>query len=141
VNTDLPAPSRPIRVLCVDDSRDITATLGRCIAREPDMESVGSLHSADDLVRQVDERRADVVLLDMTMPGKDPLAALRDLRAHAAARVLVFSGRDDQEAVEMAAEAGASGFLSKDAKIPVMLDAIRQVARSGAGEMPFRVWL
>lgn len=54
-----------------------------------------------------------------------------------ASRVIVFSGRDDQDAIESAARAGARGFLSKDAEVPEMLRAIREVAR---GTIPFGVW-
>jgi len=135
-------PSRhPIRVLCVDDSRDITSILGRCIDHEPDMESAGSLETADDLAAEVEKRRVDVVLLDMTMPGKDPLEALREVKMRAkGARVIVFSGRDDPDALDSASEAGACGLLSKNAKATVILAAIRQMAESYAGDPPFGVW-
>lgn len=134
-----------IRVLCVDDSRDITTVLRQCLDREPDMECVGTLHSADDLVSQVSERRPDVVLLDMTMPGRNPLAVLRELGGvaagnHRGVRVIVFSGRDDQEVVERAAEAGARGFLSKDAEVPQILGAIREAAQRTGNPVPFGVW-
>lgn len=126
-----------IRVLCVDDSRDITAMLGRCIEHEPDMECAGCLDTANDLASEVDQRRADVVIMDMKMPGKEPLEALRDVKD---ARVILFSGRDEEDAIERATEAGASGFLSKDAEIPVILGAIREVAGRRAGEAGFGVW-
>lgn len=129
--------SPKIRVLFVDDSPDITAALGGCIDHEPDMESAGSLASADDLASEIRTRRADVVLIDMTMPGRKPLEALREVKK---ARVIVFSGRSDQEAIESAAEAGASGFLSKSAEVPVILAAVREVAGRNAGDTGFAVW-
>ncbi len=134
-----------IRVLCVDDNRDITTVLRRCIEHEPDMECVGTPHSADDLVSQVNEGRPDVVLLDMTMPGKNPLAALRELLAVAVGgrrgvRAIVFSGSDDQEVVDMAVEAGACGFLSKDAQAPQILRAIREAAQGTGNDVLFVVW-
>ena len=72
-------------MLCVDDSRDITSILGRCIDGEPDMECVGCLDTADDLAAEVQRRRPDVVLLDMNMPGRDPMAPLVEAmqQAHA----------------------------------------------------------
>src|SRR5262245_14680380 len=98
-----PTPAPPasrIRVLLVDDVRDITMALQRCIEGEPDMEAVGTLESADHLVAEVERTHADVVLLDMTMPGKDPLEAVRELTAahgrdrapgaEGLARVIVF---------------------------------------------------
>ena len=129
------AVSAKIRVLCVDDSPDITELIGRCIEREPDMESVGCLDTAEDLATEVERVRAAVVLVDMKMPGRDPLDAVREVRR---ARVIVYSGRDDPDAVDSAAKAGACGFLSKDAEVPVMLGAIREVARGG---IPFGIWL
>lgn len=141
-----------IRVLCVDDSRDITEQLGQCIAHQPDMESVGSLSTATNLQVELEKSRPDVVLLDMTMPGDDPLVALRELTDAAravsggnasgggrrAVRVIVLSGRSDQEAVDSAVSAGAWGYISKGADIPVILEAIRDVAR---GNVAFGEWL
>ncbi|MDP1661150.1 MAG: response regulator [Phycisphaerales bacterium] len=150
-----PAPARAparIRVLCVDDSRDITEQLGQCIAMQPDMESVGSLSSANNLRAELEKLRPDVVLLDIAMPGVDPLEAVRELTDAAravpgaspggsgcgAARVIVFSGSGDKKAVVSAADAGAWGFVCKDAEIPVILGAIREVA---CGKVAFGRWL
>lgn len=150
-----PPPARapgPIRVLCVDDSRDITEQLALCIAHEPDMESVGSLRSANNLRAELEKLRPDVVLLDLSMPGVDPLEALRELAdaggavpgaspggsGCSAVRVIVFSGSGDREAAVSAANAGAWGFVCKDAEIPVILGAIREVA---CGKVAFGRWL
>lgn len=134
-----------IRVLCVDDSRDIATVLRQCIDREPDMECVGTPNSADDLVNQVNERRPDVMLLDVTMPGKNPLAVLRQLGAAEAhgrrgVRVIVFSGHNDQEIMDRAAQAGACGFLSKDAEVPLILRAIRETAERADDNTSFGTW-
>lgn len=141
-NTSAPAK---IRVLCVDDSRDITSILSQCIQREPDMESAGALHAADDLLERVCEQRPHVVLLDMTMPGKDPLAVLAQLTAAGdgdhPVSVIVFSGHDDDDVTDSAEKAGACGFLSKQADVSVILGAIRAAARWRRGTDPFMVWL
>lgn len=129
---------KKIRVLCVDDSADVVLMLELCIGAEPDMEIVGGLSSADELVGEVERTRADVVLLDMGMPGKDPLDALRELvgagrgadgRGAGGARVIAYSGRNTQQDVDRAADAGAWGNVSKSAEISRVLDAIREVAR------------
>lgn len=79
-----------IRVLCVDDSDDIARLLERSVSVQPDMTSVGRLHAADDLVTEVARTRPCVVLLDLTMPGKDPLLAVRELaETNAPARVVI----------------------------------------------------
>jgi DNA-binding NarL/FixJ family response regulator len=129
--------SAKIRVLLVDDHEDISAVLARCISAEPDMESAGTLNRADELATEVARSRADVVLLDMTMPGRDPLTALRELAAaqggEPSVRVIAYSGHDDRESIEKARSAGACGYLSKDAEITVLLQAIRDAA---AGKAP-----
>lgn len=123
--------------------------LGQCIAAEPDMETAGCLHSADDLLTTVQATRADVVILDMKMPGRDPLAALKDLTESTrgidgadkdlrrAVRVIAYSGRDDQVSVDRALSAGAWAYVCKDAEIPRVLEAIRDVAQGKAG---FELW-
>jgi DNA-binding NarL/FixJ family response regulator len=134
-----------IRVLCVDDNEDIPLMLGRCIAAEPDMESAGSLNTVENLRGEVERTRADVVLLDLKIPGSDPLAAMVELSEPSLSgstaprrtvHVIAYSGRDDDASVKRAATAGASAYLSKDAPIPHVLDAIREAARGA----PFRVW-
>lgn len=122
--------SPPIRVLCVDDAEDVCEMIGRCIALESDMQVVGSLRSADRLLEEVDQRSADVVILDLSMPGKDPLEALHELMAGTTgAQVITFSGRDDAGTREKAIRAGAAEHLSKDGDIPTLLGAIRRAAR------------
>lgn len=96
------------------------------------MACVGVLDSADALIERVLEARPDVVLLDLTMPGKDPLMAIRELAVAAPwCRVLAFSGYDDDERMMNIAAAGAWGLVSKDADPTRVTKAIRRVA---AGE-------
>lgn len=137
------ATSPKIRVLCVDDNRDLAVMLGQCISLEPDMLSVGSLGTANHLGTELKKSLPDVVLLDLAMPGDDPLEVLRALtdaaraasrRDSAAAgppdvRFIIISGRSDQIVVKSAANAGAWGFISKSAEIPTIIQAIRDVAR------------
>jgi len=123
---------RRTRVLCVDDSADIAQLCQRIVDAEADMECAGLLDSADALIEKVLQVRADVVLLDLTMPGKDPLMAIRELADAAPwCRVLGFSGYDDPARVENLVEAGAWGLLSKASDPKHMTTAIRRVA---AGE-------
>jgi DNA-binding NarL/FixJ family response regulator len=120
---------RKIRVLCVDDDA-ATRTLYRLIVgAEPDMECVAALSSAATLVEAVAANRPDVVLLDLRMPGPDPMEELRHTsRAHPQARVVVFSGLDDAESVEQALSSGAAAYLSKDTPPEEMLATIRRLA-------------
>ncbi len=120
------------KVLCVDDSADIARLCQRIVDDEADMECVGLLSCADGLIEKVLQVRADVVLMDLTMPGKDPLMAIRELTVAAPwCRVLGFSGYDDPARVESLVEAGAWGLVSKDSDPKRVTAAIRRVA---AGE-------
>jgi len=120
------------KVLCVDDSADIARLCQRIVDAEADMECVGTLDCADALIEKVLQVRADVVLLDLTMPGKDPLMAIRELAVAAPwCRVLGFSGYDDPARLESLLEAGAWGLVSKDSEPKRVATAIRRVA---AGE-------
>jgi DNA-binding NarL/FixJ family response regulator len=111
--------------------------LDRLLRDEPGLKSMGTLHSADHLVDEVTSRSPNVVLLDLSMPGRDPLAALQELSERCPdTRVIVFSGHSDPNLVEETAKRGAWGFVVKDAGIDPILDAIRQV---GAGRKLGRV--
>jgi DNA-binding NarL/FixJ family response regulator len=126
-------PAATIKVLCVDDSPKLAAALEKLISAEADMQSVGAIRQADELVPAVKTRAADVVLLDLTMPGRDPLDALQELTTECpAVRVIVFSGTGDSELAQRAIEAGAWGYTAKGSDAANILSAIRTVAK---GEM------
>ncbi|MBC7772061.1 MAG: response regulator transcription factor [Pyrinomonadaceae bacterium] len=126
-------PENKIRVLCVDDSDAITELFCLAITAEPDMIVAGTLSSADTLAEAAARQRPDVVLLDLTMPGKDPLAAVVELASACPdTRVIIFSGYDDPKTVESVMDAGAWGLISKNGDVVDVLAAIRRVA---AGEI------
>jgi two-component system invasion response regulator UvrY len=91
------------------------------IAEAMDGETTLSLYS---------ERRPDVVVLDLNMPGIGGLATIeRLLRKDDNARILVFSTHDSQEIIQRTIQAGAKGFLIKSSDVNQLVEAIRQVAR------------
>jgi CheY-like chemotaxis protein len=117
------------RVVCVDDNADIRDLYAAIIGAEQDMEVVRCLPSAEQLVEQVIELKANVVLLDLSMPGKSPLAAINELvSAKSTARVIVFSGHDDDATIDEALDAGAWGLVSKHDDVDQVVNAVRQVA-------------
>ena len=118
-----------IRVLCVDDAKEIADLYAGIIRRELDMDCAGTLSSADELVDEVKRSKVDVVLLDRMMPGKPPLEAVRELAQSAPdCRVIVYSGYDDQETIYAALQAGVWGYVSKHSEPDQVLEAIRKVA-------------
>ena len=123
--------SRSIRVLCADDNADVLEVLKRLIDRTDDMCCVGGLSTADSLAERARELKADVVLVDATMPGKDPLVAMRELVDMVPEiRAVLFSGYDDPETQSKARAAGASECISKHADPASIVDGIRRAAQA-----------
>jgi DNA-binding NarL/FixJ family response regulator len=116
----------PIRVLCVDDHVIIGMAMRATIDAAPDMSCVGCLERADTLLEEVAKLKPDAVLLDLHMPGKDPLVVMRDLiREHPGVAIIVLSGSGDNEAREKALAAGAWCYLLKGGSAHKILAAIR----------------
>ena len=123
-----------IRVLCVDDNPDLSLLLEKQINLQTDARSVGRVHDLEMLVGEASRVRPDVVVLDLTMLGRDALELLPALRDSCPdARVIIYSGFDHDEAVDRARRAGAFGYVSKAAPVETLLGAIRSVAAGSPG--------
>jgi DNA-binding NarL/FixJ family response regulator len=123
-----------IDVLVVDDEALIRAGFRVLVESAPDLRVVGEAADGADAVRQVRDRRPDVVLLDIRMPIMDGLEATRRIVQEEPAgttRVLIVTTFDRDRYVFEALRAGASGFVLKDTPPERLLDAIRVLA---AGE-------
>lgn len=119
----------PIRLIVVDDEPKIREAWKMLVAATDDIVTAGSLATADRLCDEVRSVQPDVVLLDLTMPGKDSLVALAEtIAACPATRVVVYSGRTDACLRRQAAEAGASAFADKLDQPSKILDTIRRLA-------------
>ncbi|MGV4987678.1 response regulator [Streptomyces sp. NRAIS4] len=120
-----------IRVLLADDQTLVRAAFAMLVESAPDMEVVGQAGTGREAVELARTARADVVLMDIRMPGLDGIEATRLIAADedlAGVRVLVLTTYDTDEHVVEALRAGASGFLVKDTRPADLLDAIRTVA-------------
>lgn len=118
-----------IRVLVVDDHAVVRSGLRRILDAEKDIETVGEAPSAERAVFEAIEHKPDVVLLDVVMPGKSGIEGLPALlQAVPETRVLVLSMQDDPRYVREAFEAGASGYVLKEAADTEVVDAVRAVA-------------
>jgi DNA-binding NarL/FixJ family response regulator len=119
----------------VDDHEFLAEGLRARMKLAPDLEFVGWAPTAEGLIAKVKETRADVVLLDIEMPGPDPFEAIGDLRRRCPdTRVLVLSAYVRDHYFEAAVEAGAWGYLSKGDRPDCLVEAIRKAAR---GEFAF----
>ena len=118
-----------IRVLVVDDHAVVRAGLRRVLDAEPDIETVGEAPSAERAVYEAIETKPDVVLMDVVMPGKSGIEATPSiLQAVPTTRVLVLSMQDDPRYVREAFDAGARGYVMKEAADAEVVAAVRAVA-------------
>ncbi|MEU7032463.1 response regulator transcription factor [Streptomyces sp. NPDC046237] len=123
-----------IRVLLADDQALLRSAFKVLVNSEPDMEVVAEAADGAEAVALARSTRADVVLMDIRMPGTDGLAATRLITADpelADVRIVMLTTFEVDEYVVQSLRAGASGFLGKGAEPDELLNAIRIAA---AGE-------
>ena len=130
--SDTAAPT--VRVLIADDHSVVRTGLAALLETQPDFTVVGTARDGAEAVRLCGERRPDVVLMDVRMPGVDGIEATRALAAASAGgpRVLILTTFDLDHYVYDALRAGASGFLLKDVTAERLFDAVRVVAAGDA---------
>jgi DNA-binding NarL/FixJ family response regulator len=123
-----------IRVALADDQPVVRMGLRVLIDREDDLELVGEADDGRTALQLARRTHPDILLLDIRMPGMDGLAALREITADptlAGTRVVIVTTFEIDQYVFEALQAGASGFILKDAEPAELLRAVRVVA---AGE-------
>lgn len=123
-----PAPRR--RILVVDDHPFMRAGLAQLIDRQTDLQMGGEAGNPVEAFRELAKSSVDLVLTDITMPGRSGLEFIKDL--HAASpriAILVISMHDEAIYAERALRAGARGYIMKEAGGENLLAAIRQVLR------------
>jgi DNA-binding NarL/FixJ family response regulator len=119
----------PIRLLIADDHPVVRDGLSGMFARDPGFEVLGEAGDGAEAVRLAQALDPDVILMDLRMPGMDGLTAITELaRRGIAARVLVLTTYDTDSYVLPAIEAGATGYLLKDAPRDELLRAVRAAA-------------
>jgi DNA-binding NarL/FixJ family response regulator len=124
-----------IRVLLADDQALIRAGFRLILDAADDIKVVGEAADGAETVRLARSERADVVLMDIRMPGVDGLEATRQIAADddlAGVRVVILTTFESDEYVYQALQAGASGFLVKDTEPAELLHAVRVAARGDA---------
>ncbi len=122
-----------IRVVVADDHGVLRDGLARVIAAQDDMEVVGSAANGEEAVHLCRELHPDVVLMDLEMPVLDGIAATRLVcEATPATAVLVLTSFSDRARIVKALEAGAVGYLLKDASAQEVVEGIRISATGGS---------
>lgn len=123
----------PLRLMLVDDHEIVREGLRTLLEQEEDIEVVGEAEDGESGVRMAAERRPDVVLMDVMMPGMGGIEATRRLLAlpspPAPPRVLMLTSLADEAAIREAVAAGAMGYLMKDVSRLELVRAVRDAAR------------
>jgi DNA-binding NarL/FixJ family response regulator len=121
-----------IRVVVADDEAMIRAGLRMLLDHQGDIEVVGEAADGEQARAEVRRSGPDVVLLDVRMPRVDGITAARHILAESAARVIILTTFDEDDAVREALRAGVSGFLLKVAPPEQLVHAVRTVAAGQA---------
>lgn len=127
-----PAPAvdhSRLRLLLVDDHAIVREGIRAVLEEESDLWVVGECSSGDEALRVGGALRPDLVLMDLSMPGLDPVQTIHGLLQQLpGVRIMVFTSFAEDALVRATLDAGAIGFLLKDARRDELLRAIRSVA-------------
>lgn len=119
-----------IRILIADDHPLIRAGIKQAIEDNFDVDAVDEVGTSQEVIEKVWHQHYDVVLLDITLPGRSGLEVLRQLRQDRyEAPVLILSVHPEKQYAVRALKAGASGYLTKMSATDELVDAIRVVLR------------
>ncbi|HEV3382755.1 MAG TPA: response regulator transcription factor [Trebonia sp.] len=121
-----------IKVLVVDDQQLVRAGFRVILDAEPDLTVVGEASDGVTALQRNRDLEPDVVLMDIRMPAMDGLEATRRILASSPARVVILTTFDADEYIYGALQAGASGFMLKDAPPDQLLAAVRAAAAGNA---------
>jgi DNA-binding NarL/FixJ family response regulator len=127
-----------LRVLIVDDDEVFGKSLESRLRGDDRIEIVGRATRGTDALRLTRELAPDVVLMDIAMPGLDGIEATRTIHERDAAQhVVIYTGSDEYEDVARADDAGAAGFLHKEALTsPDLADAIHVLHANYVASVP-----
>jgi len=121
-----------IRIIIADDHPIVREGLKKVLEKNPDMTVADEVSTGEELINKARTNDYDVVLLDITMPGKGGLEILEQLKKEKPKlRILVLSIHPEEQYAIRVLKAGASGYLSKDKAPYELLEAIRKVAQGG----------
>lgn len=122
-----------IRVLIADDHTIMREGLKQLLVAAGDLDVVGEAQDGHEVLQQVRALDFDVLLLDMSMPGKSGMDLIKQVKSEKPKlRILVLSMHQEHQYAVRAIKAGASGYLTKESASTLLVSAIRKVAGGGA---------
>ncbi len=122
-----------IRIVVADDHTIVREGLKQLLSGAGDLAVVGEAQNGHEVLERVRALDFDVLLLDMSMPGRSGIELIKQARAEKPKlRVLVLSMHEEEQYAVRAIKAGASGYLTKESATAQLVSAIRKVASGGA---------
>ncbi len=120
------------QVLLVDDHPILREGFAQLIDHEPDLQVCGQADNASEALKQMQARRPDLVVVDISLKGTNGIELIKQIKAlHPEANILVLSVHDEALYAERALHAGAKGYVMKQAPRGEVMQAIRSVVRGG----------
>lgn len=121
-----------IKILIADDHAVVIRGIKQILAEEADMQVLGEASNADEILELLYKEEWDVLILDITMPGKSGLDSLIEIKQKKPKlAILILSMHPEEEIAIRALKTGASGYLNKDSVPGELIRAIRKVASGG----------
>ncbi|MCC6880163.1 MAG: response regulator transcription factor [Rhodocyclaceae bacterium] len=121
-----------IRILLADDHAIIRDGLRQIFAETGDLQVAGEAASGHEVLARVREADWDILLLDLSMPGKSGLELIKQIKTEKPRLpILVLSMHEPEQYAQRALRAGAAGYLNKDSDAPQLIEVVRKVARGG----------
>lgn len=122
-----------IRIVVADDHTIVREGLKQLLSAAGDLEVVGDAQNGHEVMERVRSLDFDLLLLDMSMPGKSGIELIKQVRAEKPKlRILILSMHEEHQYAVRAIRAGAAGYLTKESASRQLVEAIRKVATGGA---------
>lgn len=119
-----------IRVLIADDHSMVRQGLKQIIELEKDLIVIAQANDGDEAIKMVNQHKPDVILMDINMPGKNGIQAIRELKKEEEnLKIIVLTIHEDREYLFKTLQMGALGYVLKDAEPSMLVTAIRTVNR------------
>lgn len=121
-----------INIIIADDHSVVRRGIKQILADEADMQVNGEANNADELMKMLNEQKWDLLILDITMPGKSGLDALIDIKqVKPELKILILSMHPEEEIALRALKSGADGYLNKESVPGELIRAIKKVLSGG----------
>jgi len=117
-----------LKIVIVDDHELIREGLKKVIARESDIEVMGEASNSDELFELLDKHEVDIVLLDISMPGRSGIDIITDIKIQAPnTKILMHTMHPEDRFAVQALRAGASGYITKNNASKSLVEALRKI--------------